>query len=260
METYSKKIQRVHDGFNHAADALLEQVKKLVDRNAPENKINRLKGIGFKSVKQVKENMFQEWNLTDQMQLVAASNQYKVDFPGFKFITYKQAAELCKKYKLVIGAISEFTGFVPEKNLQQIEEFRDNFRDKIFTPHHITRITLYSHASSKENHARLRTWQEENPFVIGRTSNSKLSEKIFGDAFQISNIESELSPSSFQIAAPKGDFIDTGKKTVGHVLMNMMVISKDPDPIVMYPVDMGYIIITAWGDEASDPIVNHHNN
>ena len=34
-----------------------------------------------------------------------------------------------------------------------------------------------------------------------------------------------------------------------------------PDPIVLQRVERGYLIITAWGDEASDPIVvNSKNN
>jgi len=33
------------------------------------------------------------------------------------------------------------------------------------------------------------------------------------------------------------------------------VFSVAPDPVVLYPVEKGYIIVTAWGDEASDPLV-----
>lgn len=34
-----------------------------------------------------------------------------------------------------------------------------------------------------------------------------------------------------------------------------------PDPVVLYPVREGYLIVTAWGDEASDPdVVNEVNN
>ena len=34
-----------------------------------------------------------------------------------------------------------------------------------------------------------------------------------------------------------------------------------PDPVVLQPVKGGYLILTAWGDEASDPlVVNEINN
>jgi len=34
-----------------------------------------------------------------------------------------------------------------------------------------------------------------------------------------------------------------------------------PDPVVLQPVKGGYLILTAWGDEASDPLVmNEINN
>jgi hypothetical protein len=35
-------------------------------------------------------------------------------------------------------------------------------------------------------------------------------------------------------------------------------IVKD-DPIVLQPVDGGYLVVTAWGDEASDPLVVNAN-
>lgn len=34
-----------------------------------------------------------------------------------------------------------------------------------------------------------------------------------------------------------------------------------PDPVVLQPIKNGYLIITAWGDEASDElVVNQINN
>ena len=32
-----------------------------------------------------------------------------------------------------------------------------------------------------------------------------------------------------------------------------------PDPVVLQPVKGGYLILTAWGDEASDPLVINEN-
>lgn len=32
-----------------------------------------------------------------------------------------------------------------------------------------------------------------------------------------------------------------------------------PDPVVLQPVKGGYLILTAWGDEASDPLVVNQN-
>ena len=42
----------------------------------------------------------------------------------------------------------------------------------------------------------------------------------------------------------------TGMKLYGHLLRKHI-----PDPVVLQPVKGGYLIITAWGDEASDEIV-----
>ena len=58
------------------------------------------------------------------------------------------------------------------------------------------------------------------------------------------------------IAAQEEDFDTRGMYVKGHKL-EMSI----PDPIVLQPVKGGYLIVTAWGDEASDAaVVNEIKN
>jgi len=53
--------------------------------------------------------------------------------------------------------------------------------------------------------------------------------------------------------APENQFYIThGMRKVGREIID--------DPIVLLPVSEGYIVVTAWGDEASDPIVVNESN
>jgi hypothetical protein len=64
--------------------------------------------------------------------------------------------------------------------------------------------------------------------------------------------------NQFQIAAPQKDFkISDRQEVKNHKIVDKPV----PDPVILAPVVGGFLIVTAWGDEASDPlIVNEINN
>lgn len=65
---------------------------------------------------------------------------------------------------------------------------------------------------------------------------------------------------SLQICAPVKD-MDMTKISLEDEYKMKKVYKDIPDPVVLQPVKGGYLILTAWGDEASDPIVvNEINN
>lgn len=65
------------------------------------------------------------------------------------------------------------------------------------------------------------------------------------------SIRSEMEP--LVICAPITDMrLDDDATLEGHKIVEKVHV---PDPVVLCPVHRGYLIITAWGDEASDPLV-----
>jgi hypothetical protein len=70
-----------------------------------------------------------------------------------------------------------------------------------------------------------------------------------------------LNKCSFEIAAPQTDFDMSGMVVENHKIINVPI----PDPIVLQPVffkeKKHYLVVTAWGTEASDvSIVNERMN
>ena len=61
----------------------------------------------------------------------------------------------------------------------------------------------------------------------------------------------------FKMVAPVKDFDMRGKEIKGVEIRNIPA----PDPVVLQPVNGGYLIVSKWGDEASDKdLVNEIDN
>jgi hypothetical protein len=60
------------------------------------------------------------------------------------------------------------------------------------------------------------------------------------------------------ICAPKKDMDTKGLSKVGALLSVVTQFTAPKDPVVLRPVKGGYLILAAWGDEASDEIVVNH--
>lgn len=202
---YDDRIEQVHSEFDSAHKVLIEQAKKIISGTDDKvEKAIRLQKAGFGKVVEVKENEQEARIKLLAEQTARIVEYYSRKYPLNKFITSEQVMIIAEKYNLVLGNVSDFIGFVPDKNLREIEKFKCDEADK-------------------------------EPEYSNGISNA----------------------SALKIVAPEKDFDMTGKRVQNRVISEIPV----PDPIVLQPVKYGFLILTAWGDEASDPIVvNNINN
>lgn len=273
---YPKEVMEIHHEFETAADKLLEEAKSIIQEAATKDvdKVSRLEKLGFKQVNQVTQlkPLLQKAELSkEQIELL---KYYRQEYPFNKFITEEQVKIICHKYNLVCGDVSRFTGFVPEKNLREIERFKLKERE--------ANILL-----CKETRGEKRTFILENA-EIGTNFHSPSFEHIYikeqersryakaafqravGDEVFYANDDNNLfnigfrpenfiiESNSLKICAPVKDMDISGLElTDGYKLEKKHI----PDPVVLQLVKGGYLILTAWGDEASDPfVVNEINN
>lgn len=254
-ESTKEVIEQIHNEFNCAGEELLKEAKEiLANSNFSSEKTNTLRSLGFKNVPEVVEIEQKERkkNLADKT--VRLINHYMLKYPNQKFITEDMVAEICKKYNLVCGDVSLFKGFVPLKNLKDIESFKINNEDlpefyvKNFgsaSPWVSTDLTesdfqegYYSYLTRHSSHYC------EHALLVNTYPNST----------QICHANKDLNV--LKICAPIKDMNTEGMQLNGYQLQKHI-----PDPVVLQPVKGGYLILTAWGDEASDPIVvNERNN
>ncbi len=267
---YPKIVQKIHNDFYNSHQELLDEYHRLEEHTDPADKLKTalLKQAGFKITKdQVKKEAKPKYSfsvLNTAMEL----------FGQHKFISIAQVDQLCKKYSLLCLPIENFTGFVPNKNLSDITEFIKNHSGYSYPIKGASGIKkVYQSASDGELNC-----------IITRGPRNKHDEKTFYKHFPDGLVPHnfiELSYNQFKydacipgelrgiylkgstiykfersslfICASKKDFGNTGPLTKFGSMMG--IVSTIPDPVVLCPHKDGWVIVTAWGDEASDPLV-----
>lgn len=239
LNSYPAEGLEIHNEFNTAADKLLEEANQILKESEQKDfqKADRLKALGFTKANQVAElePIREKINLSkEQIELV---NYYKVQYPFNKFITAEQVEQICKKYGLVYGDVSLYKGFVPEKNLKEIESFKlkdkESFKE--------TRV-FYNNQwrkSSEDDIQKYLRWRREDKI-----------ENIDQDKHWNSpDFKYEISNNKLLICAPIKDMDTTGMKLTKGFKLEKEI----PDPVVLQPVNQGFLIVTMWADEQFDP-------
>ena len=225
-EGYSDVITKVHTEFTTAGEKLYQEALKIINSTKllNEDKVQRLAKLGFTATREVvmAEETLHERRLSERT--VELVSYYREQYPLYKFITESQVKDICAKYKLIYGKVSQYIGFVPEAKLKIMEDFALKEKDAL--------------------HYRVDGW--------GTRKNSPIDYETFKDNKDVCYTDRE-----FLIAAPTKDFNINPSQTV----RNYQIEDKPvPDPVVLAPVQGGFLIVCAWGEEASDPIVTNDIN
>ena len=234
-------IEQIHNEFNNKGDELVKEAQSIIDGISIHNeeKSKRLVSIGFRQTREVVDYSGKIAAKEQQKKLTEALTSLQTEFPQYKFITTEAAMAICEKYNLVLGDIGQYTGFVPEKNLKQIEDF--------FSTKNELNLSYYLRKHSFQGNQRISKKEYEmysGELQLLRERNAHHS--IYYNVYQ--------AVTELRIAAPLKDMKAEGYKLKGKVFEKEI-----PDPVVLAPVNRNgvdlFCIITAWGDEASDELV-----
>jgi hypothetical protein len=243
-------IEEIHETFYTEVDRLLAEAKILkpveTDYEALINKAERMRALGFTGAKDVKKandelarlSALKKENEAKQL-LKEAIEYFTFKYPNYKFITDESVKKICAKYNLVYGDVENYIGDVPEKNVQHMEAFKIDDRDRCY-------VSEYNSLYSFKPTINLITYQE---YLKYKVVNKGVNGFIIGSGFE------KQYASPLQIAAPVKDFNTTNMEVKNFKLSKIEI----PDPVVFCPVLYKGVkfnlIVTAWGDEASDEIV-----
>lgn len=246
-KTTNELIAEIHETFNTEVDRLLLEAGILkplpdVDKEII-SKSERLKSLGFNNTSEVKKgNEYDEIESKVQQEndkkneLKEVIEYFSNKYPLYKFITEDSVKKICAKYNLVYGGVSNYIGKVPDKNLVELENFKIDKYDELWI---VTRRG--AHYMDMDSH--------------GITS-YKYVEKYKNDQNRDPSIRRSKAP--LEIAAPLKDF-DTKNMVVSNFKLDRKI--EIPDPVVLCPViynyNKYYLIVTAWGEEASDELVRN---
>lgn len=219
-------VEEIHREFMTASDILLGEIKSTLGEAGVERAalLDKCGFYGTREFNSSKDALSKKTFLQDNM----------LAYPNYKIITEDDVKRICQKYGLILCGAEKYTGFVPVKNMREISEFIDKYKKDIY---YIKVDGKWSGGVSREIY--------ENHNGERHTCKESLS---------------------LMICAPHRDIDTTGMKLSGHK-------AHYPDPVVLMPINFqrnyqtgepsadGYVIITAWGDEASDElVVNERNN
>lgn len=242
QESKNKLIDEIHNEFYTEVDKLLEFAKTLkpldTDKQELLDKANRLKKLEFVSVestieaKKEQQRLFElEKENTEKQTLKKAIEYFSNKYPLYKFITEDSVKKICEKYNLIYGEVQYYKGDVPDKNLKEIENFKINEKDKLYLLHY------FSHYNESLNTTR---------YIDYDKITTKHTTKSF---------DTKICEAPLEIVAPSKDFNLTDEMIIDFKVSKINI----PDPIVLQPVSYNrnkyYLIVTAWGQESSDPLV-----
>lgn len=243
-KTEREIIEEIHHTFYTEVDRLLEEAKiskSFAVDEAAINKAERLRQLGFVASKDtvigmdqmnVKESEKRENEA--KKSLIKAIDYFSFKYPMYKFITEESVKRICEKYGLIYGPVNRYTGDVPTKNLIEIERFSISKEDQAWE------ITASMLTSRRDKVVEITSYE--------------MSRRYNTDSHGFYN-SYRAHKCSMEIAAPVKDFNTEGMELKGFKLSKIEV----PDPVVLMPVIYNgtkhYLIVTAWGLEASDPDV-----
>jgi len=224
-------IEQIHQEFFTASDQIVKEANRIINNLPVTNadKASRLRSIGFGNTSEAVVDL--------QRRQMEGSAQRKLEnvmyfsntYPQYRYIDNDAIDRICTKYNLVFGKSNRYKGFVPEKNLREIERFKIKEEDCFYT--------------------------EETPY---RTHEIDFEEykKPEANMYGIHLYRRKSMDSTLYICAPLKDMDTENAKVVGNRIIEF------PDPIVLRRVRSGgYLILTAWGAEASDPeVINSKMN
>jgi hypothetical protein len=265
---YPEIVQEIHRKFEFAGDHLLCEAKAILAEAESQSAVKGeiLSRLGFKNTKEAKSSAGILEKKAQAIQTSKLVVYYQQKYPLQKFITKEMVEEICAKYRLICADVSAYTGFVPNEKLKQIDAFSLKAEDLPPNQVRITKAWGSSYGSALSGGSGASALRKDfgewldkgvHGMKLDRTSyiiNPSTSDYIWIEQYE------EREMSGLKICAPKKDMSVSGMNAEG--LFSFMIRTVDvPDPVVLQPVKGGFLVIAAWGDEASDPIVvNQINN
>ena len=267
---YPAVVEEVHNEFMTAGDRILKEAEVILEEAKESNidKGKRLAAVGFvKAPEAVRATEVQQ-KMVWTKEVAELVGYYRVNYPNNKFITEEQVKAICEKYGLVCGDISMYKGFVPEKKLVDIENFKlkdcdiPNILFEIISGHE-GKLPRY-HGDDLDLTELGKTY-----FKVGATGyitgidgkpiypKPLFTEKCIAEFLGIKFVEVRVvDKKTKKICASLKDMeIPSGKQVKGYKIQDI------PDPVVLQPIKGGYLIVAAWGDEASDEnVINQNQN
>jgi hypothetical protein len=260
---YPKDVLEIHRELQTACEQILSEAVETLKKQRPPiqliEKAKLLRVLGFAKAKQAdieEENeILNEGEMSKE--IAEKISYYKFHYLDYKFITDEQIKIICNKYNLVFGKIDKYAGFVPEKNLKEIQKFTSIIKEEDMDK------DIWSVGKGfVRSYGNIYAEYSDNSYEEYDDGGERARGKRYKHECQANTIDKHeykigYKNAKMRVCAPLNEMDMTEMELEeGYKMINEKIkVMTFPDPIVLQPVVGGYLIVTAWGDEAADEIV-----
>ena len=257
-------IQEIHDSFDNAQDELLKQATSIIEQYKPNlsNKAERLEKLGFVNSETVVKNIDRKEVLISSKKDADLVNYYKTSYPFLKFLKEEQLNAICKKYNLIYAPVGRYKEDVPEKNVTEIENAQPLKTEDFRKEQYFIKVTDFGRWNVPKDLKKILS-----KGFISDESFYKSDSKIIDAAKKYGGYDGNFSGYCFSkcliektdynglfIAAPKSHFDLDGLKNKTLGFFNFSI-TEVKDPIVFRYVKEGIQVLSKWGLEANDEML-----
>ncbi len=236
--THKTRIPKVSENVNipYFIDTLMEHEKnKMVLIASDSNSIeSRLTNLGFTAKS---GNVFNNYNAKA---ICALYDSYNTLYPTHQFINYRGVNEVMKKFGLVFGAANSFICDIPKGEIDSIESFKPSyiFDRNNWYPLHDLSFTMEELSNRDGGYGSIAEYINDTYYRIS-IGRGKLSKETNLPKYSLIDKESRpLKSTVYFLLAPAKCFNGEANYQGNY--------GDIKDPIVLAPVEGGYIRVTAW--------------
>lgn len=214
------------------------------------DKVNRMAKLGFTKANGIKEVSEAEKLNNYKRNVVDAMNYFKLQYPNHKAILGSDAKNVADKYGLLIKSPDSYIGDIPLKNIKEIESFKVKEKDVAY----FTRLS--QGGVSRVSH-------KSEMMIAAPQSDFKISPYLSGFAISFDFYTGHYFNHKYRKVVDKNGNI---RYVVNDPIVLQPVhyfpkgMTRDPLDYENYNPIKAYIIVSAWGPEASDELIVNHNN
>lgn len=122
-------VEDIHKEFDQAGEEILEEANRILKEKKDYSKEKKLSDLGFIKIKSVLIAHEEDKKARAAKSLAEIVGEYKRKYP-YKYITEERVNDICMKYALIFGKAEWFIGDIPEKNQQDIVNFKVDVKDR----------------------------------------------------------------------------------------------------------------------------------
>lgn len=262
--TNEKSIEeQIYNDVYSAQELILQEAKRVlaippIFDAVKAERLRQLEKLGFSNFDEIKKLKEEREQQKEHSELNAMINYYRKVYPFHRFISQKSVQIIIAKYKLLLAKAGDYIAEIPEKNQQEIINFKVRIKDIrepkemdegwvfLRMPHYFDMgFDSFSH-----RYEQMMAEQSGDPIKYYKDLEKQKRQRKIAH-------ERELLPGKDLLIIAPVKKLDTRGKVIDKGILR--IINKDP--IVLQPVVLGYLIVSSWGLEASDPlVVNSINN